>query len=115
MLTEGNLVLKNNLFNLIADDTEANALTVKEEKGTAPVSTAADLLAHFNDNNNAIANLATVGFIDDEYLLIPASGEANAGIAPTDSWFDNVTYQGAFQPGGSNWTEGWTLTFSSSK
>lgn len=115
MLTEGNLILKNNLFNLIADDTEANALTVKEEKGTAPASTAADLLAHFNDNNNAIANLATVGFIDDEYLLIPASGEANAGIAPTDSWFDNVTYQGAFQPGGSNWAEGWTLTFSSSK
>ncbi len=115
MLTEGNLILKNNLLNLIADDTEANALTVKEEKGTAPVSTADDLLAHFNDNNNAIANLTTVGFIDDEYLLIPASNEANAGVAPTDSWFDNVTYQGAFQPGGSNWAEGWTLTFSSSK
>lgn len=115
MLTEGNLVLKNNLFNLIADNTEANALKVSEEKGTAPASTADDLLAHFNDNNNAIANLATVGFIDDEYLLIPASGEANAGVTPTDSWFDNVTYQGAFQPGGSNWAEGWTLTFSSSK
>lgn len=43
---------------------------------------------------------------------IPASG-ADQGVAPSDSWFDNVTYQGAFEPGGSNWAAGWTRLFES--
>lgn len=111
MVTEGNLVLKNNIFNLIADGTEAEALKVSEEKGTAPAATATNLLNHFNNNNNAVASLTTVGFNDGDHLLIPAAGEAGSGVAPTDTWFQNVTYQGAFQPGGTNWAEGWTLTF----
>jgi len=38
--------------------------------------------------------------------LVP-SNTLSAGAAPTDSWFDNVTYKGAF--GASDWTDGWTL------
>jgi len=37
--------------------------------------------------------------------LIPSG--LTAGTAPSDSWFDNVTYKGAFDA--SNWTAGWTL------
>ena len=117
LVTEGNLVLKNNLFVDVADGTEAKTLTVSDETGDGdvPGTAAADLLSHFNNNSNAISGITTVGFNDGDYLLIPASGEAGAGVAASDSWFDNVTYQGAFQPGGSNWAEGWTLTFASSK
>lgn len=113
LVTNQNLVIKNNLFVSIADNTEANALKVSEEKGTAPSTTAADLLAHFNNNNNAISSITTVGFNNGDHLLIPASGEAGNGVAPTDSWFENVTYQGAFEPAGTNWATGWTLAFSS--
>jgi hypothetical protein len=115
MVTDNNLILKNNLFNSVADATANAALKVSEEKGTAPASTATDLLAHFNTNNNAISDLATVGFNDGDHLLIPASGEAGSGVAATDSWFESVTYQGAFEPAGSNWAAGWSLTFGSSK
>ena len=115
LVTKQNLIIKNNLFIGISDDTEVKALAVSEEKGTAPTSTAADLLAHFNDNNNSISTLTTVGFNDGDPLLIPASEEAGDGVAPTDTWFTNVTYQGAFEPAGSNWAEGWTLAFPSSK
>lgn len=38
--------------------------------------------------------------------LVP-SNTLPAGNAPTNAWFDNVTYKGAF--GASNWTDGWTL------
>lgn len=115
LVTKQNLIIKNNLFIGISDDTEAKALTVSEEKGTTPTSTAANLLAHFNDNNNSVSSLTTVGFNDGNPLLIPATGEAGDGIAPNDTWFTNVTYQGAFEPAGSNWAEGWTLAFPSSK
>lgn len=39
----------------------------------------------------------------------PATGTANNGIIPTNSVFDPVSFQGAFQAGGKNWTESWTL------
>ncbi len=38
--------------------------------------------------------------------LVP-SNALSAGNAPTDNWFDDVTYKGAF--GSSDWTNGWTL------
>ena len=38
--------------------------------------------------------------------LIPANN-LTAGTAPTDSWFDNVTYKGAFDA--TDWTAGWTF------
>lgn len=38
--------------------------------------------------------------------LIPTNS-LSTGIAPTDPWYDNVLYKGAF--GATNWTDGWTL------
>ena len=117
LVTEGNLVLKNNLFVAVADGTKANTLTVSDEteNGNVPSTAAANLLSHLDDNSNAISAITTVGFNDGDHLLVPASGEANNGVAPTDAWFENVTYQGAFAPAGSNWAEGWTLAFPTSK
>lgn len=39
------------------------------------------------------------------------SASLGAGTAPTDSWYDNVTYKGAFGVSATNWAQGWTLTF----
>ncbi|MGB0882964.1 MAG: hypothetical protein ACPGSO_08410, partial [Vicingaceae bacterium] len=39
------------------------------------------------------------------------SSSLGSGTASTDAWYDNVTYKGAFDANGSNWAQGWTLTF----
>ncbi|MFO7828760.1 MAG: hypothetical protein R6V23_09090 [Bacteroidales bacterium] len=90
-----------------AIDPEEEALTAYAESGTLPSDYKSVLLAHFNDNNN----VATSDFDIDAENIVPATGEAGDGVAPSDAWFDNVTYQGAFEPGGSNWAEGWNLAF----
>ncbi|MCG8409679.1 MAG: hypothetical protein MI739_00145 [Bacteroidales bacterium] len=115
LVSKDNLDIKNCLFNQVANQTIAKALTVSEVEGhgTAPSTTASTLASHFSDNSNSISSLNTVGFNNGNHLLIPATGEANNGVAPTDDWFNNVTYQGAFAPGGNNWAQGWTLTFAS--
>jgi len=87
---------------------EEKALSAYEIEGKEGI--AADhvsvLKSHFTDNNNAISELAI-----NADNLIPAAGEAGNGVAATDSWFDAVTYQGAFEPAGTNWAEGWTLIY----
>jgi len=39
------------------------------------------------------------------------SSNLGTGTASTDTWYDNVTYMGAFDANGTNWASGWTLTF----
>ncbi len=112
MFAAGNLTIKDNVFQDVADGEVADMLYVKveDDHGTPPADAATQLENHLNDNNNTTADLGlTEDGHDDGINVIPASG-ADAGIAPTDAWFENVTYQGAFQPGGSNWAS-WTLTF----
>lgn len=33
---------------------------------------------------------------------------ASGGVAPSDSFFEDASYRGAFEPGGADWTAGWT-------
>jgi len=86
---------------------EEVALTAYAESGTLPGDYESVLLAHFNDNSN----IATSDLNIDADNIVPATGEAGDGAAPSDAWFDNVTYQGAFEPGSANWAEGWNLAF----
>lgn len=39
------------------------------------------------------------------------SASLGTGTASSDTWYDNVTYLGAFDANGTNWAQGWTLTF----
>mgnify|MGYP006270331481 CR=1 FL=1 len=44
-------------------------------------------------------------------LVPPASSPAaDGGVTPEGDFFDSVTYRGAFEPGGTNWAEGWTFS-----
>jgi hypothetical protein len=104
MLKEGNLTFTDCIASDVKKD-NTDFMDVLLEKGDAlPATAIQDALDHWN-NNNAFESLGLT-FANP----IPATG-ANSGTAPTDSWFTNVAYQGAFEPGGSNWAEGWTLTF----
>lgn len=45
---------------------------------------------------------------DPDFRPASTSPAAGAGVTPSGSFFDSVDYIGAFQPGGSDWTDGWT-------
>jgi hypothetical protein len=38
----------------------------------------------------------------------PGPGLATGGVQPSSTFFDDVDYIGAFEPGGDNWLDGWT-------
>jgi hypothetical protein len=127
---DGNLTVQNSIFSDVADglntgifklsfsgdSVDAGGNKVTDEDGNQ-LPTQALLAkvdanqptwqASFSGKNNAVAT----GLVSASNP-IPASGADN-GVAPTDNWFDNVTYQGAFEPGGANWAAGWTKYFGS--
>jgi len=129
-MTVENLEVKNCIFSDVADGTAENIFKlsyvgdsldnsgakVVDNDGTQ-LPTAALLkkvddntptwVAKFNNDGNSSAS-GLVSAVNP----IPASG-ANSGVSPVDNWFTNVTYQGAFEPGGTNWAAGWTLYFES--
>jgi hypothetical protein len=45
---------------------------------------------------------------DPDFRPTDGSPAASGGAAPSDSFFDSVSYLGAFDPAGSDWTDGWT-------
>ena len=91
------------LYAYVAEDDQGNPI------GALPDGAAQDFEDHFNNNNNNTGG-TSLTFADMPDAIIPAAGEAGNGKAPSDGWYDNVTYQGAFEPGGDNWAS-WTLTF----
>jgi hypothetical protein len=42
---------------------------------------------------------------------VPANDVSGASFDGMDSWFTQVSYKGAFEPGKANWLAGWTLTY----
>ena len=86
---------------------------VEGDKGALPEDYEEQLEAHFNNNNNIIdsTGLVSLDFSDILNTIIPASGEAGDGEALSgDNFIKEVSYQGAFEPGGDNWAS-WTLTY----
>lgn len=125
----GNLFIKNCIFSDIADATAAgifklsfsgdsldtNDEPVKDDDGDQLATHAlqqkmAEGTPVFQAKFDTWSNTAATGVVSAENP-VPDAGTADGGVAPEDAWFDNVTYQGAFEPGGSNWAAGWTLLF----
>ena len=79
------------------------------EAGTLPDDHVSVLTSHFEDNNNAIMDL---GFDDGDALNSMLTLGANTTAASNPGgFFEDVSYKGAFDPNGSNWAAGWTLTY----
>ena len=64
-----------------------------------------DLSGHAN-----VTNISTASSGITAANPIPSSN-LGTGVASGDAWYDNVTYMGAFDVNGTNWAQGWTLTF----
>jgi len=79
------------------------------ESGTLPDDHGSILKAHFEDNNNAILDL---GFDDGNALnSMLALGANTTAASNPGGFFESVSYKGAFDPNGTNWAAGWTLTY----
>ena len=111
---DGNLLVNNCIFQDVANGTAAGIFKLSYPTDPAPgvdfqakIDAAIPVwAAHFNNGLNTVEALGITAANP-----VPASG-ANEGVTPGDSWFTNVNYQGAFQPGGTNWASGWTLFYS---
>ncbi|MBE9481379.1 MAG: hypothetical protein IMY69_06760, partial [Bacteroidetes bacterium] len=108
---EATLMIKNSLFSNIAGNDTAKQIYTKAEEGDLPANHAEVTGNLFNNNENYIENLAI-----EITNPIPTAGSTHPTTAiPADPFFTNAAYHGAFQPGGSNWAEGWTLMFKTGK
>ncbi|MCK4406760.1 MAG: PKD domain-containing protein [Bacteroidales bacterium] len=108
---EATLMIKNSLFSNIAGNDPAKQIYAKAEEGDLPANHAEVTGNLFNNSDNYIENLAI-----EITNPIPATASTHPTTAiPADPFFTNAAYHGAFQPGGSNWAEGWTLMFKTGK
>lgn len=109
---EGNLVLANNIFNSVADGTDAGIFKVVSEldDNDDPIynvtQTERDAFANaFADNGNMVA--------DPQVTLAHPTPKGDVGnpVYPSglDSWFSKVGYKGAFEPD-ENWAANWSAS-----
>jgi len=94
-LDDGDLMIQGNVFYNISAGSSLNALLVSSERE--------DLSTHTNVSGNEVTNPGI-----SATSPIPTAS-LTTGSSPTDAWFDNVNYKGAFSS--SNWAENWTKTF----
>jgi len=106
----GTLKFEDNIFyNIGAGSTAADIFKVSYGAGATANSdsttSAATFASYFTTAGNTVANPGVTAANP-----VP-TGSLSAGTAPSDSFLDAVTFKGAFDPAGSNWAQGWTLTF----
>ncbi|MCF8229222.1 MAG: PKD domain-containing protein [Bacteroidales bacterium] len=100
---EATLMIKNNLFSNIAE----KYIYAKAESGTLPADHETVTNNLFNNNQNFAEDMGI-----DMDNVVPAAASAHPVAAkPVDDFFVDAPYHGAFQPGGTNWADGWTLYF----
>lgn len=93
---DGNLAFTNNVFWNIPNEA---AFIIKN--GTAMEQTDAE--TYFSNNGNTTAT-------DPALVHMVPTGAVGTGTTPTDAFFDQVNYKGAFDPTASDlWLSNWTL------
>ncbi len=102
----GNLVVKNNIFYNVADDTKESICAISAETGIDISEELAYFQKYFTEAENSIQDPV---IIRDEIVVYPIpEGNVNQNLAPyTDEWFIRANYKGAF--GSYNWTYKWSL------
>jgi hypothetical protein len=113
----GHLALSNNMFYDVfsagTGATAADIFTVTHGTGSTDAGEGAAFANAFAAGGNVIADPAISYTISTGGgLNVIPTGAVNNGTPVADTWFDNVTYQGAFDPAASNWAHGWTYLHS---
>lgn len=115
-VTAGNLQIRSNIWHRDIDDTAAEAL-VDHDEGSAELVLASD--NSFENPFLGGANYAVMGEtvsakkryeVGGVYLKPAAFGDVITNLEPyIGTFFDVVSYKGAFSPDGTPWTAGWTV------
>lgn len=108
----GDLTIANNVFYEIvmsgAGAVGSDLFKVTHGGGATDAGEQAAFEAEFGTWNNSVVD---PGIVLSPLNPIPAnSGNVSNGLAPTDPFFTSVTYQGGFDPSGTNWAS-WTRLF----
>ena len=108
------IVFSNNIFYDIADNTaEGICNIVDDQSNNVPIDTAtfkkAQFVAKFNSWGNDLSTDPGISVTNP----VPTGDVSGADYTGMDSWFEQVSYKGAFDPAITcgNWAGGWTLTF----
>ncbi|MFH2095778.1 MAG: hypothetical protein ABIJ16_08740 [Bacteroidota bacterium] len=109
----GELELANNIFHNVADGTAAGIFKISFGDGASSnadsANAATDFAGYFTTAGNVVADPG-VTVTTSSWSLIPSGADVTSNLATYPaSWFENVSYKGAFAPGASNWAAGWTL------
>ena len=111
-LINGDLVLTNNLWFGFGAGTTLQAIVDTYPDGNDP--DASDVISHLTNNSNQLVDPLVCSISRNaDGMLDPRvendSPAAGGAIAPSDSFFDNVSYQGAFGTADTeNWANGWS-------
>jgi len=111
------LLVENNIFFDIADNTDSGVFTVKVKDGVSATDAAqakSDWAAYIaKANNTTNVNPGIVYPSTGSFNPVPtADVTKNLANYPTaDNFFKAVNYKGAFDPSANNWAKGWTLLF----
>ncbi|MFB6257879.1 MAG: hypothetical protein ABEH38_04220 [Flavobacteriales bacterium] len=116
------LALKENIFyEVVASGTGASAADLFGVNGPSldtdgnSTNDETDFENSFTANNNQVADPGiaysfSLGSPNGGIDPVPSNGGVVSGApAPSGSFFQNVTYRGAFDPNGANWAKNWTL------
>ena len=112
---DGELLVENNIFFDVADNTDAGVFKVKVKDGVSAgdaASAESDWAAYIaTAKNTTNVNPGIVYPSAGNFNPIPTGTvTGNMATYPT-VFFQDVNYKGAFDPNASNWAEGWTLLF----
>jgi len=115
-LVDGNLDIKYNVFDRVADESSLVKIGVDKDKNEVPlvadsvVNVAkAYLKTYLSTASNKVASSGVVAELSS-LNPVPTGGVDNVTSNP-GGFFDAANYNGAFEPNGTNWAQGWTRLF----
>ena len=110
----GILKIEDNIFQHVADGTPANIFTVYSEiDSTVPPDSATKFANYFAAAGNTVDD--ALGISTANPVPANASDVADPDFTGMDSFFEQVSYKGAFDPSVTcgNWAGSWTYTYAS--
>lgn len=111
---DGELLIENNMFFDVADNTDAGVFTVKVKEGVSAADAAtaeSDWAAYIATANNTTNVDPGIVYPGVTFNPIPTGTVTGNMAAYPSTFFMQVSYKGAFDPSASNWADGWTLLF----
>jgi len=111
-IERGNMAIEYNSFWNVREDDSISIFQVQAEPGI-DVSTPSEFLTNYFTLSHSEITDYGIGRINSKLNISPDSVNFGDLASFPDSWFDPVTFKGAFKD--QNWIMGWTLLYEEGK